>query len=184
MQGFNNLKPHWRGLGKSHIFFIPKGKIWRLESFYATEKVRSTKWRITIHHMYDDSMLTTPRTTRTPMPTTRLADSSGRSSMASVRWGILYCLIVNCSNLYQMEGGAPRSLTLTTCFPNKFTCNDGTCVRINQRCNLVVDCPDKSDEKVVHIVLTFAIAETQNVPLLGLRYPAFGRGLPWRAVPP
>ena len=47
-----------------------------------------------------------------------------------------------------MEGGAVRSMTLTTCFPNKFTCDDGTCVRINQRCNLVVDCPDKSDEKV------------------------------------
>ena len=43
LQGFNNLKPHWRGLGKSHIFFIAKGKIWRLESFYATEKVRSTQ---------------------------------------------------------------------------------------------------------------------------------------------
>ena len=28
----------WQGLGKSHIFFVPKGKIWRLESYYATEK--------------------------------------------------------------------------------------------------------------------------------------------------
>lgn len=47
-----------------------------------------------------------------------------------------------------MCSGADKSLTLTTCFPKKFTCDDGTCVRINQRCNLVVDCPDKSDEKV------------------------------------
>ena len=32
------MKPHWRGLGKSHIYFLPKRKVWRLESFYATEK--------------------------------------------------------------------------------------------------------------------------------------------------
>ena len=43
--------------------------------------------------------------------------------------------------------GAKRSLTLTTCFPDKFTCDDGSCVRINQRCNLAVDCRDESDEK-------------------------------------
>ena len=44
--------------------------------------------------------------------------------------------------------GAPRTLTLTTCFPDKFTCDDGSCIRINQRCNLAVDCRDGSDEKV------------------------------------
>lgn len=39
IEGYKNLKPHWRGLGKSHIFYITKKKVWRLESFYATEKV-------------------------------------------------------------------------------------------------------------------------------------------------
>ena len=34
-----NLKPHWRGLGKSHIFYLTALKKWKLESFYATEKV-------------------------------------------------------------------------------------------------------------------------------------------------
>ena len=48
----------------------------------------------------------------------------------------------------QYISGAKRSLTLTTCFPDKFTCDDGSCVRINQRCNLAVDCRDESDEKV------------------------------------
>ena len=38
-------------------------------------------------------------------------------------------------------------MTMTTCFPNKFTCDDGTCVGMRQRCNLVNDCPDDSDEK-------------------------------------
>ena len=38
IEDYVNRKPHWRGLGKSHIFFLPKTKVWRLESFYATEK--------------------------------------------------------------------------------------------------------------------------------------------------
>ena len=38
IENYVNLKPHWRGLGKSHIYFLPKTKTWRLESFYATEK--------------------------------------------------------------------------------------------------------------------------------------------------
>lgn len=50
--------------------------------------------------------------------------------------------------IYNIFTGAKRSLTLTTCFPDKFTCDDGSCVRINQRCNLAVDCRDESDEKV------------------------------------
>ena len=39
IEGYSNLKPHWRGLGKSHIYYITKKKVWRLESFYAVEKV-------------------------------------------------------------------------------------------------------------------------------------------------
>ena len=43
-------------------------------------------------------------------------------------------------------------LTLTNCIDNdsglaSFTCDDGTCVEMNQRCDLQVDCPDSSDEK-------------------------------------
>ena len=109
------MKPHWRGLGKSHIYFLPKQKVWRLESFYATEK-------------YAD--LTADDT-----------DPFAYYPLGRLNWKIQ-------DGICQMSDGAIRSLTLTTCFPNKFTCDDGSCVRINQRCNLVVDCPDKSDEKV------------------------------------
>ena len=109
------MKPHWRGLGKSHIYFLPKRKVWRLESFYATEK-------------YAD--LTADDT-----------DPFAYYPLGRLNWKIE-------DGICQMSEGAVRSLTLTTCFPNKFTCDDGSCVRINQRCNLVVDCPDKSDEKV------------------------------------
>ena len=53
IKGFVNLKPHWRGYGKSHIFFVPEkgfktrtkhrfiirtSGVWRLQSFYDKEK--------------------------------------------------------------------------------------------------------------------------------------------------
>lgn len=38
IKDYVNLKPHWRGYGKSHIFFVPEKGVWRLESFYDTEK--------------------------------------------------------------------------------------------------------------------------------------------------
>jgi len=114
IEGFNNLKPHWRGLGKSHIYFVPKKKVWRLESFYAVEKYADLA--------ADDT------------------DPNAYYPLGRLTWKVY-------DGICQMEGGLSKSFTLTTCFPDKFTCDDGTCVRINQRCNLVVDCPDKSDEK-------------------------------------
>ena len=37
-------------------------------------------------------------------------------------------------------------LTLSGCSPGEFTCNDGQCVTMEQRCNQISDCRDKSDE--------------------------------------
>ena len=34
IDGFRNNKAHWRGLGKSHIYYIKERKQWKLESFY------------------------------------------------------------------------------------------------------------------------------------------------------
>ncbi|XP_069982164.1 uncharacterized protein [Penaeus vannamei] len=39
------------------------------------------------------------------------------------------------------------TLTLTTCGSNHFTCGDGTCVPMSQRCNFQTDCPDETDEE-------------------------------------
>ena len=38
-------------------------------------------------------------------------------------------------------------LKLTTCRDNMFTCNDGRCIDIEDRCNDKADCLDGSDEK-------------------------------------
>jgi len=113
--GFRNNKAHWRGLGKSHIFYIKNIKSWRLESFYDTEKYAQLA--------ADDSV-------------PRAFYPLGRN-IWKVNTGIC-----------QMEGGINHMMTLTTCGSGEqFTCDDGTCVRMNQRCNLVTDCPDSSDEK-------------------------------------
>ena len=38
IQGFERQKAHWRGEGKSHIFYKRRTKSWRLESFYDSER--------------------------------------------------------------------------------------------------------------------------------------------------
>ncbi|KAK3854027.1 hypothetical protein Pcinc_039462 [Petrolisthes cinctipes] len=42
--------------------------------------------------------------------------------------------------------GERQYLRLTSCTLNQFTCEDGTCVELEQRCNLELDCADNSDE--------------------------------------
>ena len=38
------------------------------------------------------------------------------------------------------------TLSINACNDNEFNCYDGNCVKMNQRCDRVLDCPDKSDE--------------------------------------
>lgn len=37
-------------------------------------------------------------------------------------------------------------MSLSACYDDEFTCNDGTCIELNQRCDLRAHCPDASDE--------------------------------------
>ena len=39
-----------------------------------------------------------------------------------------------------------RYLLLTACTNDSFTCSDGSCIRIDQRCDQRVNCIDASDE--------------------------------------
>ena len=55
-------------------------------------------------------------------------------------------------------------LKLTGCNPNgEFTCDNGQCVKMEERCNQVPNCKDKSDEKGCHIM---ALEEgyNKNIP--------------------
>lgn len=48
--------------------------------------------------------------------------------------------------------GIVRPFLLTVCQEDQFTCDDGTCVAQNQRCNLQYDCRDNSDEAKCHMI--------------------------------
>merc|ERR1739838_316029 len=43
-------------------------------------------------------------------------------------------------------------LLLSTCYEDQFTCNDGTCIPLEYRCDNKQDCLDVSDEKQCKII--------------------------------
>ena len=60
-----------------------------------------------------------------------------------------------------------RYLKLTGCAKGNFTCNDGQCVTMEQRCNQLPDCRDKSDETDCKI-LVLEKEYNKNVPPITL----------------
>ena len=54
-------------------------------------------------------------------------------------------------------------LKMSGCEENQLTCNDGQCVGMDQRCNQLPDCRDKSDEKNCYI-LVLEDGYNKNVP--------------------
>ncbi|XP_068215616.1 uncharacterized protein [Palaemon carinicauda] len=55
------------------------------------------------------------------------------------------------------------TLTLTACDEESFTCDDGSCVAMERRCDFQTDCPDESDETACSIV-TLPSGYKSNVP--------------------
>jgi hypothetical protein len=51
------------------------------------------------------------------------------------------------------EGEKTQLLTLTKCSEDEFTCNDGSCQPLENRCDLKQDCEDRSDEKLCQKVV-------------------------------
>ncbi|KAK4317670.1 hypothetical protein Pmani_011259 [Petrolisthes manimaculis] len=54
--------------------------------------------------------------------------------------------LVSDYDICDMRSGFQRILTLSGCYPDEYTCGDGTCVDLERRCDLRVDCPDNTDE--------------------------------------
>ena len=50
------------------------------------------------------------------------------------------------SKVCNKHDGEEVQLTISICGEGKFTCSDGSCINLRQRCDLRVDCPDQSDE--------------------------------------
>ena len=69
-----------------------------------------------------------------------------KASRASLAIGTNLWKVYNDSKRCSVETEYEASLTLTGCTEDEFTCVDGFCVDMEQRCDGVVHCRDKSDE--------------------------------------
>ena len=72
-------------------------------------------------------------------------------------------------DVYQCSGGKPYSLELklTGCRDDEFTCNDGQCIKMEERCNQMPNCKDTSDERGCKI-LVLKDGYNQRVPPIGI----------------
>ncbi|XP_064100730.1 uncharacterized protein LOC135211345 [Macrobrachium nipponense] len=43
-------------------------------------------------------------------------------------------------------------MLITACSSSEYTCDDGMCIKKNQRCDMIIDCPDNSDEANCSII--------------------------------
>ena len=68
----------------------------------------------------------------------------------------------------ECHSGKPYTtkLKLTGCAEGQFTCDDGQCVKMVERCNQVPDCRDKSDENGCQLIV-FENNYNQNIPPIG-----------------
>ena len=58
-------------------------------------------------------------------------------------------------------------MKLTGCNSTQFTCDDGQCVKMEERCNQIPDCDDESDERNCKI-LALKEGYNQRVPPVGV----------------
>ena len=68
----------------------------------------------------------------------------------------------------ECHSGKPYTtkLKLTGCAEGSFTCDDGQCIRMVERCNQVPDCRDKSDENGCQLIV-FENNYNKNIPPIG-----------------
>ena len=46
-----------------------------------------------------------------------------------------------------------RRLKLTGCMKGEFTCSDGQCIKMDERCDQIMDCNDESDEENCRLIV-------------------------------
>ena len=63
-----------------------------------------------------------------------------------------------------------RELKMSACDTGKFTCDDGQCISMDQRCDQLPDCRDEADEKNCNI-LVLQDSYNKNIPPISSREP-------------
>ena len=61
-------------------------------------------------------------------------------------------------------GNRTQELVFTSCGQNHYTCNDGSCFPVNDRCNYEMNCPDGSDEFGCDLLVLPGTAYLPSVP--------------------
>ena len=142
IRDFTNGKPEWRGLGKSHIYYESESEIWKIESLYDKNR-----------YAYYEPQDSNPY----------LFYPTGRGN-----WKVN-------SGICRLTNSEPRRLSLTNCVigggKTDFTCRDGTCIPLGNLCDLVADCPDKSDEKDCQQLVLPSDYRGEKFPILDTREP-------------
>ena len=69
------------------------------------------------------------------------------------------------NDAYECNKGQPyiTTLKLTGCKEDEFTCDDGQCVKMEERCNQIPDCRDESDEKECQLII-LKDSYNKNIP--------------------
>ena len=137
IQGFINENPHWRGFGKSHVYFRPRRQVWRLESFYDLQRYAE--------FFADDA------NPYSYYPTGR-STWKINSGICQLRDNVDYKMSL--TNCIANDGSG-----------YDFTCTDGTCVGMDKRCNLQDDCPDSSDEKDCDVLFIASDYRSELFPI-------------------
>ena len=134
--GFHHGKPQWRGMGKSHVFFIPETSEWKLESFY--DKKKYAKFTADIS------------SSATFYPTGRHTWKVN-SGICKLSKGAKHKLsLTNCV----LDNGK-----------TDYTCADGTCLPIEKLCDLRDDCKDHTDEKGCDLLVLPNDYRGENFPI-------------------
>ena len=76
------------------------------------------------------------------------------------------------NDAFECNEGKPYStmLKLTGCAEDEFTCNDGQCIKMEERCDQVPDCRDKSDEVGCQLII-FEENYNKNIPPFNRTHP-------------
>ena len=114
--GLFNDRLYFRGIRASHIFLDPSDGKWTIQSLKSPGKI------------------------------SKLPDSYSlsRYPIGRLTWTIQNNFTE--TGICGLRDGQTHVLTLSDCYPEKFSCNNGQCVNLSQKCDGLIDCDDGSDE--------------------------------------